>query len=232
MPIERRIMKQVRAAARLALAVALGAGCSLASAEDDAERYARLVGDAESIAAHNALVEHQIGTQQTELAELQAQLNGMDATSAEFPALLERMFSALEQFVASDVPFVDPISDRKARIARLRELMTTEGTSPSERFRRLVEAYQIELEYGRTVSDYKSTLPDGREAEFVRVGRVSLLYRTVDGEESGYWDAAQKQWVMDNDYNSAVLEALRISRKTIAPDVIEVPVPAPQEVRS
>ena len=156
----------------------------------------------------------------------------MDATSAEFPALLERMFSALEQFVASDVPFVDPISDRKARIERLRELMTTEGTSPSERFRRLVEAYQIELEYGRTVSDYKSTLPDGREAEFVRVGRVSLLYRTVDGEESDYWDAAQKQWMMDNDYNSAVLEALRISRKTIAPDVIEVPVPAPQEVRS
>jgi hypothetical protein len=95
-----------------------------------------------------------------------------------------------------------------------------------------MEAYQIEMEYGRTMSDYKGTLPDGREAEFVRVGRVSLLYRTVDGAETGYWDAGQKQWVIDNDFSSAVIEALRISRKELAPDLIEVPVPAPQEVRS
>ena len=138
-------------------------------------------------------------------------------------AVIEAIESLLEQANAAPKDIPDE---------RLRELMTTEGASPSERFRRLVEAYQIEVEYGRTVSDYKSTLPDGREAEFVRVGRVSLLYRTVDGEECGYWDAAQKQWVIDNEYNSAVLEALRISRKTLAPDVIKVPVPAPQEVRS
>ena len=225
-------MKQVRGAARLALALALAAGGGLAVAEDGAARYARLMADAESIAAHNELIQRQIGSQESELAELQAQLASLDTTSAEFGPLLERMFTSLEQFVAADVPFIDPISDRKARMDRLRELMTTEGTSPAERFRRLMEAYQIEMEYGRTMSDYKGALPDGREAEFVRVGRVSLLYRTVDGAETGYWDAGQKQWVIDNDYSSAVLEALRISRKELAPDLIEVPVPAPQEVRS
>ncbi|MBK9470498.1 MAG: DUF3450 domain-containing protein [Gammaproteobacteria bacterium] len=225
-------MKQVRGAARLALALALGVGCGLAAAEDAGARYARLVADAESIAAFNALIQRQIGSQESELAQLQAQLATLDTTGAEFGPLLERMFASLEQFVAADVPFVDPVSDRKARIDRLRELMTTEGTAPAERFRRLMEAYQIEMEYGRTMSDYKGTLPDGREAEFVRVGRVSLLYRTVDGSETGYWDAGQKQWVIDNDFSSAVIEALRISRKELAPDLIEVPVPAPQEVRS
>ena len=225
-------MTQVRGAARLALALALGVGCGLAAAEDAGARYARLVADAESIAAFNALIQRQIGSQESELAELQAQLATLDTTGAEFGPLLERMFASLEQFVAADVPFIDPVSDRKARIERLRELMTTEGTSPAERFRRLMEAYQIEMEYGRTMSDYKGSLPDGREAEFVRVGRVSLLYRTVDGSEAGYWDAAQKQWVIDGDYSGAILEALRISRKELAPDLIEVPVPAPQEVRS
>ena len=225
-------MKQVRGAARLALALALAAGGGLAVAEDGAARYARLMADAESITAHNELIQRQIGSQESELEELQAQLGSLDATSAEFDPLLERMFASLEQFVAGDVPFIDPVSDRKARIERLRELMTTEGTSPSERFRRLLEAYQIEMEYGRTMSDYKAALPDGREAEFVRVGRVSLMYRTVDGEETGYWDAGQKQWVIDNDYSGAVLKALRMSRKVVAPDLIEVPVPAPQEVRS
>jgi hypothetical protein len=225
-------MTQVRGAARLALALALGVGCGLAAAEDAGARYARLVADAESIAAFNALIQRQIGSQESELAELQAQLATLDTTGAEFGPLLERMFASLEQFVASDVPFIDPVSDRKARIERLRELMTTEGTAPAERFRRLMEAYQIEMEYGRTMSDYKGSLPDGREAEFVRVGRVSLLYRTVDGSEAGYWDAGQKQWVIDDDYSGAIIEALRISRKELAPDLIEVPVPAPQEVRS
>lgn len=229
---ERRIMKQVRGAVRLALALALAGGCGLAVAEDAGARYARLMADAESIAVHNELVQRQIGSQESELVELQKQLASLDTTSAEFGPLLERMFASLEQFLAQDVPFLDPVSDRNARMERLRELMTTEGTSPAERFRRLMEAYQIEMEYGRTIADYKGALPDGREAEFVRVGRVSLLYRTVDGAETGYWDAGQKQWVIDNDYSSAVLEALRISRKELAPDLIEVPVPAPQEVRS
>ena len=225
-------MKQVRGAARLALALALAGSCGFAVAEEAGARYARLMADAESIAAHNEFIQRQIGSQESELAELQAQLASLDTTSAQFGPLLERMFASLEQFVAADVPFLDPVSDRKARMDRLRELMTTEGTSPAERFRRLMEAYQIEMEYGRTMSDYKGSLPDGREAEFVRVGRVSLLYRTVDGAETGYWDAGQKQWVIDNDFKGAVIEALRISRKELAPDLIEVPVPAPQEVRS
>ncbi len=55
----------------------------------------------------------------------------------------------------------------------------------AERYRRLLEAYQIELDYGRTMISYKGKLEDGREADFVRVGRVSLLYRTADGEEVG-----------------------------------------------
>jgi hypothetical protein len=100
----------------------------------------------------------------------------------------------------------------------------------AERYRRLLEAYQIELDYGRTMISYKGKLEDGREADFVRVGRVSLLYRTADGEEAGYWDAQQKKWVVANEYNKAVEIAVLIATKESAPDLITVPVPAPQEV--
>jgi hypothetical protein len=38
--------------------------------------------------------------------------------------------------------------------------------------------------------------------------------------------------VVDDDYRDTVLTALRVARKEIAPDVIQIPVPAAQEVRS
>jgi len=114
--------------------------------------------------------------------------------------------------------------------AQASEALAREHAKNAERFRRLLEAYQIELDYGRNMVAYKGKLPDEREADFVRVGRVSLLYRTADGEEAGYWDAQQNQWVVANEYNKAIENAVLIATKELAPDLVTVPVPAPQEV--
>jgi hypothetical protein len=104
----------------------------------------------------------------------------------------------------------------------------------SEKYRRILEAYQIELEYGRTLEAYEGRLTgtDDRTVEFARLGRVSLMYRTLDGSETGYWDAEKMDWVVDESYREAVEEALRVARRDGAPDLLTVPVPAPQEVRS
>jgi len=82
------------------------------------------------------------------------------------------------------------------------------------------------------MSAYKGALTDGREAELVRLGRVSLLYRTADGAESGYWDNESKAWVEDSDSAAAIEEALRIAKEETAADLIRVPVPAPKGGRS
>jgi uncharacterized protein (DUF885 family) len=198
--------------------------------ETGGDRYARTLAEAEITARYNVQIEQQLRSQEQEIAALEEQFVAIDSTAVDVQPLLQRMFDELVAFVASDVPFFK--DERDQRIQRLRELMANVDASPSEKFRRIMEAYQIEMEYGRTMSSYRQTLADGREAEMVRLGRVSLMYRTVEDAESGYWDNERKEWVADPDSASAIEEALGIAKEERAPDLITVPVPAPQGGRS
>jgi septal ring factor EnvC (AmiA/AmiB activator) len=193
------------------------------------DRYAQTLAEADITARYNAQIEQQLDHQQDEIAKLEQEIAALDGTAVDVQPLLQRMFDELAQFVTGDVPFFK--EERDQRVQRLRELMGSVEASASEKFRRLIEAYQIELEYGRTMSFYKQNLADGREAEMVRLGRITLLYRTTDGE-TGYWDNQAKQWVADPDSAASIEDALSIAKEEKAPDLIIVPVPAPQGGRS
>jgi len=142
--------------------------------------------------------------------------------------LMLRMIEGIEAFVKLDVPFL--MDERMGRIADLRTVMTRADVSKSEQFRQILEAYQIETEYGRTIEAYRSTLDrDGKKitVDFLRFGRNALLYQTLDGLEAGVWDQANRSWSpLDSGYRSAIREGLRIARKQAAPDLIRLPLPA------
>jgi len=205
------------------------AGAGIAQ-ETGGDRYARALADAAITARYNEQIEQQLQSQMEEIASLEEQIAGLDATAVDVQAMLQRMFDELVVFVQNDVPFFK--EERDERIERLTQLMATVEASPSEKFRRLIEAYQIEMEYGRTMSAYRQTLDDGRDAEMVRLGRVALMYRVVDGGETGYWDNDSKQFVPDPRSARQIEEALSIAKEERAPDLIIVPLPAPQGGRS
>jgi len=216
-------------------AIALGllslaaAGAAIAQ-ETGGERYARALADAAITQRYNTQIEQQLRSQEQEITSLEQQIAGMDATAVDVQSMLQRMYDDLAMFVQSDVPFFK--EERDQRMQRITELMQNVEASPSEKFRRLMEAYQIEMEYGRTMSAYKQALDDGREAELVRLGRVVLLYRVIEGGETGYWDNTQKKWIADPASRAAIENALSIAKEEKAPDLIIVPVPAPQGARS
>ena len=225
-----RISKR-RFAAAVAGLLAMGAtSVGVAQQAAGGDRYARTLAEADITARYNVQIEQQLRSQEQEIATLEQEIAALDGTAVDVQPLLQRMFDELAQFVAADVPFFK--DERDQRVARLRELMANVDASASEKFRRLLEAYQIEMEYGRTMSFYKQALADGREAEMVRLGRVTLLYRTVEGGETGYWDNQSKQWVPDPDSAGQIEDALSIAKEERAPDLIIVPVPAPQGGRS
>jgi seryl-tRNA synthetase len=201
---------------------------------DSAGKYAQAVAEAESLERFNAQLNEQVKSQQDEIASIEKQLTDIETTNREVQPLMQQMVDTLEQFVKADVPFL--IDERTGRVRRLKEIMDRADVTISEKYRQILEAYQIELDYGRTLDAYDGRLPGAggafRTVEFVRLGRISLMYRTLDGSETGYWDQGQKKWIPDSSYAEAIEQALRVARKNGAPELLTVPVPAPQEVRS
>lgn len=210
--------------------LSLAAAGAVVAQETGGDRYARALAEAAITQRYNTQIEQQLRSQEEEIASLEQQIAGIDATAVDVQTMLQRMYDDLTAFVQNDVPFFK--EERDQRMQRITELMQNVEASPSEKFRRLMEAYQIEMEYGRTMSAYKQALDDGREAEVVRLGRVVLLYRVIEGGETGYWDNTQKKWVADPDSRAAIEDALSIAKEEKAPDLIIVPVPAPQGARS
>jgi hypothetical protein len=200
------------------------------AAQDPAERYARAVTDVASLERFNQLQEEQVRSQEEEMASIQRQLVEIDTTNRELLPLMQRMVDTLARFVELDVPFL--IEERTARVDNLKRVMERADVSIAEKYRLILDAYQSELDYGRTLEAYEGKGPDGRTVEFARLGRVTLLYRTLDGSEAGYWDAEKKDWVRDPSYQEAVEQAIRRGNEDGAPELLTVPVPAPQEVRS
>ena len=201
--------------------------------QDANGRYAQAMADADSLERYNSQLDVQVKSQLTEIASIEKQLTEIDTTNREVQPLMQQMVDTLAQFVSLDMPFL--LEEREARVQGLKDMMLRADVTISEKYRRILEAYQIELEYGRTLGTYQGRLgtgADARTVEFVQLGRVSLMYRTIDGSDTGYWDANKKTWVSDVGYKQAVETALRVANHTGAAELLTVPVPVPQEVRS
>ncbi len=206
------------------VAVMLAAAAGPVVAQEAGSEYAEVMAEVDRYSQSNAYLEQLLASQQGDIASLTEQIGGLAATAEQVQPLVQRMFTELEQFVANDLPFLP--EERSRRIDTLRTLMEGDD-SVAEKFRRVLEAYSIEIEYGRNMQAYPGKL-DGRDVQFIHLGRISLMYRTTDGEETGYWDRHSNSWVVDSRYARAVEEAIRMAGETLAPDVVELPVPTPE----
>jgi hypothetical protein len=195
--------------------------------------YRRALSDAESYQTYAKQLESQVQSQNDEKAAIEEQLLEIETTSREVLPLMQKMLDTLEQFVALDVPFL--LEERSKRVATLKEMMARADVTISEKYRRILEAYQVEMDYGRTIEAYEGELAgegDPRTVQFLRVGRVTLLYQTLDGRETGYWDADRKSWVVAPEYGASFKEGIGVAKKARAPEMLIVPVPAPKEAQS
>lgn len=197
----------------------------IAQLDDETSRllqnYRSAISEAESLKVYNESMTAQVQSQQAEIESIKTQLTQIESTARGVLPMMQRMLVTLEQFVALDLPFLP--EERSKRITDLKLMMDSANVTLSEKYRRIVEAYQIEMEYGRTINHYECAI-NGRNVTCLRLGRLALMYQTLDGAETGYWDASQKVWVVDNGYHDAVARGIDIAAKRTAPDMIIAPV--------
>ncbi len=174
---------------------------------------------------YNQQMQSQLDNQVSELVQLAKSMEEVSVIERQVSPLMARMISTLENFVQLDVPFLP--AERSKRINDLKSMMIRADISVSEKFRRVLEAYQVEVDYGRTIEAYSGLLTvKGQEmdVDFLRVGRVSFIYQTRDGSQLGQWEQQSGQWKsLSPNYRLGVNKALRIARKQLAPDLIMVP---------
>jgi hypothetical protein len=190
-------------------------------------QYRASLQNARQLRMYNRQLEQLIDQQEKEMASLRRQVDEVTIVGRGVIPHMEQMIAMLEKFVELDMPFLR--EERRARVAELRTIMNRADVTISEKYRRILEAYQIENEYGRTIEAYRGSLGDGdgaRTVDFLRVGRNALLYQTLDTDETGAWSADTQTWERMDDFRTSVRDGLRMARKYAAPDLIEVPMPA------
>lgn len=183
----------------------------------------------DGLKVYNDLLQKQIDNQEAEMNALNESFEKISIIERQIVPLMIRMIDSLEEFIELDTPFLP--KERSDRVADLRDMMERSDVTAAEKFRRVLEAYQIENEYGRTIEAYKGAIElDGktREVDFLRFGRVSLMYQTADGKLSGAWNKESRQFeaLPPDIYKAQIANGLRIARKEVAPDLLVVPVPA------
>ena len=196
--------------------------------------YKAVLQQLDTLRVYNDQLRELITAQIAEIAITQRDIDRVTTIDREVVPLMLRMVEGLDQFVELDVPFL--IEERRNRITNLHSLMQRADASPAEKFRRVLEAYQIENEYGRTIEGSRGVVntADGRQitVDFLRIGRVALIYKTLDDALIARWNQGRRQWdQIDSGYLTPVKQALSIAREQAAPDLLLLPIDAPETIQ-
>ncbi|MDX2455999.1 MAG: DUF3450 domain-containing protein [Gammaproteobacteria bacterium] len=190
--------------------------------------YQTLSRELDGLTVYNDQMQRLVTSQEEEKLLIAQQIEDIDFTRQQIVPLMLRMISQLDTFVSTDSPFLLP--ERTRRVQQLTDLMDRSDVTLAEKYRRILEAYQIELDYSRTLEAYQDEVEAGgvlRTVDVLRVGRTGLYYQTLDRQSAAYWDHQQQVWVdTEAAQRRTIQRGLRIASQQLAPELLELPVAA------
>ncbi|MAI03773.1 MAG: hypothetical protein CMQ75_04545 [Gammaproteobacteria bacterium] len=188
-----------------------------------------VVKQVEGLKIYNEQKRRQIKAQEERLVTLKEQAKKVIETKRDIPPLMEKMAESLDSFVRLDAPF--SVDERLKRVNQIQATLSDPRVTASEQVRQVLEAFNIEREYGRTIETYEDAIEiDGEEkvVNILRIGRLALLYQLKDQSQAGIWDSEANDgkgaWVEVSGYRLAIRDGIRMANKTAPLDLLAVPV--------
>tara|TARA_Y100000816_G_C26098990_1_gene582109 strand:- start:1337 stop:2086 length:750 start_codon:yes stop_codon:yes gene_type:complete len=180
----------------------------------------------EGLKLYNAQKRIQIQAQLDLMDKYDEQLVQVVIMQRQIPPLAQRMLDGLEKYVNLDTPF--HIKERTDRLKLVRDSLSNPKVTASEQVRQILEAFNIEAEYGRKLDAYEETIViDGTEivVNILRVGRLGMFYQTKDGRDTGYWDPDTQTWEeISGSYRTQIRDGIRMAKKEAPIDMLMLPV--------
>ncbi|MCW5725265.1 MAG: DUF3450 domain-containing protein [Maricaulaceae bacterium] len=167
-------------------------------------------------------------SQQNEITSLRNQLESVEGIGRDLLPMMREMVENLEDFVSNDLPFQS--QTRTERVERLYGVLDDADITAAERYRLILNAYDIEAAYGRGVASYAEVIEVGGEpieVRVLRIGRVILIRQMPGGGVMVRYRGAS-DWQPVSGANMAEIQrAFRIADEVTTPDVFLAPLPAP-----
>ena len=185
----------------------------------------------EGLQVYNAQLAEQVDSQQQQIASLDQSIDQVTHVERQIVPLMIKMIDSLHAFVELDLPFNR--EERAERIQFLTETLKRADVSVSEKMRQVLEAYQVEIEYGNLIEAYRDTINidnTDMEVDILRIGRTAMYYQSLDKEKSGIYNKQSRKWIaLDSQYKNDIRNAIRIARKQLSPDLLNLPLFAVKE---
>jgi hypothetical protein len=180
----------------------------------------------EGLKLYNAQKRIQIQAQLDLTDKYDEQLIQVVVMQRQIPPLAQRMLEGLEKYVSLDTPF--HVEERRQRLDLVRASLSNPKVTASEQVRQILEAYNIEAEYGRKLDAYDETIVlDGQEVvvNILRVGRLGMFFQSKDERKTGYYDTETGSWEeLGGGYRVTVRDGIRMANKLAPMDIMMLPV--------
>ncbi|NKF51802.1 DUF3450 domain-containing protein [Shewanella sp. WXL01] len=197
-------------------------------AQDMLFEYGSVADERESLKSYNDYVAGLVADQEATMKLIQDDIDGVDKLRQGVVPLMFKMVDALEQFIALDLPF--NLETRQERVQRLKDILNTAEVTLAEKYRLILDAYNIEREYGTKLNAQTGQVNiDGKEilVDFLNFGRVALYAQSQDQKSAWMYNAETKGWdKLEATYLRNLSKAIKQARGQGAPDMFALPIPA------
>ncbi len=194
-------------------------------------QYRALLKQIEGLKTYNEQLSTQVTSQEDLIKRFEESITHVALIERQMGPLVTKMADSLEQFIELDLPF--NTAERQERMAFIQESLVAADVDVAEKFRQVIEAYQIENEYGRKIDSYQDIVSlNGvkQEVDVLRVGRIAMVCQSKDTQTSASWNKKEKIWeVLDNvTYRNPIRNGIKMAKKQASIGILTLPIAAPE----